>query len=24
MISESTLEGPMAKYVQALGRNLPK
>jgi DNA-binding transcriptional regulator YhcF (GntR family) len=24
MISESNLEGPMAKYVQALGRNLPK
>jgi hypothetical protein len=24
MINESTLEGPMAKYVQALGRNLPK
>lgn len=24
MISESTLEGPMAKYVKALGRNLPK
>jgi hypothetical protein len=24
MISESTLEGPMAKYVTALGRSLPK
>ena len=24
MISESTLEGPMAKYVKALGKSLPK
>jgi len=24
MISESTLEGPMSRYVQALGRSLPK